>query len=43
MDITVEVQNVSFIIDAEDEQEAFDRVEDILQEYAWDWTHLYSG
>ena len=43
MDITVEVQNVSFIIDAEDESEALDRVEDILQNYAWDWTQPYAG
>jgi len=43
MDITVEVQNVSFIIDAEDESEALDRVEDILQNYAWDWTQPYTG
>ena len=43
MDVTVEVQNVSFIVDAEDEQEALDRVESILQEYAWDWTQPYTG
>jgi len=43
MDVTVEVQNVSFIIDAEDESEALARVEDILQEYAWDWSQPYSG
>jgi hypothetical protein len=43
MDITVEVQNVSFIIDAEDGTEAIARVEDILQEYAWDWTQPYVG
>jgi hypothetical protein len=43
MDVAVEVQNVSFILDAEDESEALARVEDILQEYAWDWTQPYSG
>jgi len=43
MDISVEVQNVSFIIDAEDYDEAIQRVEDILQEYAWDWTQPYAG
>jgi len=43
MDVTVEVQNVSFIIDAEDESEALARVEDILQEYAWDYTQPYVG
>jgi hypothetical protein len=42
MDISVEVQNVSFIIDAEDYDEAIQRVEDILQEYAWDWTQPYA-
>ena len=41
MDISVEVQNVSFIIDAEDESDAISRVEEILQEYAWDWTQPY--
>jgi hypothetical protein len=43
MDISVEVQNVSFIIDAEDESEAIAKVEDFLQEYAWDWTQPYAG
>jgi len=43
MDITVEVQNVSFIIDAEDEEEALMRVDDILQNYAWDWTQPYAS
>ena len=43
MDISVEVQNVSFIIDADDESEAIARVEEILQEYAWDWTQPYAG
>ena len=43
MDVSVEVQNVSFIIDAEDEQEALDRVEEMLQEIAWDWTQPYAG
>ena len=43
MDITVEVQNVSFIIDAEDESEAIARVEDMLQEIAWDWTQPYAS
>ena len=40
---TVEVQNVSFIIDADDESEAIAKVEDFLQEYAWDWTQPYAG
>ncbi len=43
MDISVDVQNVSFIIDAEDESEAIARVEDMLQEIAWDWTQPYAG
>ena len=43
MDISVDVQNVSFIIDAEDESEAIARVEDMLQEVAWDWTQPYAG
>ena len=43
MDISVDVQNVSFIIDAEDESEAIARVEEILQEVAWDWTQPYAG
>jgi hypothetical protein len=43
MDVTVEVQNVSFIIDADDESEAIARVEEILQENAWDWTQPYAG
>ena len=43
MDISVDVQNVSFIIDAEDESEAIARVEDMLQEIAWDWTQPYAS
>jgi hypothetical protein len=40
MDVSVEVQNVSFIIDAEGYDEAIQRVEDILQEYAWDYGQI---
>ena len=40
MDISVEVQNVSFIIDAEDESEAMHIVESRLEEIAMDWTEL---
>jgi hypothetical protein len=43
MDVTVEVQNVSFMIDAEDGQEAVSKVEEILSEYAWDWSTPYTG
>ena len=38
MDFSVEVQNVSFIIDAESEEEAIAEVEDRLSEIAVDWT-----
>ena len=43
MDIIVTVPHVTFMIDAEDEQEALDRVDDILQNYAWDWSTPYTG
>lgn len=43
MDIMVTVPYVTFMIDAEDESEAIARVEDMLQEIAWDWTQPYTG
>jgi len=40
MDYQVEVQEVTFIVDAEDEQEAYDIVQSRLEEIAIDWTEL---
>jgi hypothetical protein len=43
MGISVEVENVSFMIHAEDEQEAISKVEEILSEVAWSWSTPYTG
>jgi hypothetical protein len=43
MDIIVTVPHATFMMDADDEQEAISKVEEILSEYAWDWSTPYTG
>jgi hypothetical protein len=43
MEMLVTVPHAVFMIDAEDEQEAVSKVEEILSEYAWDWSTPYTG
>jgi len=43
MDILVTVPHSVFMIDAEDEQDAIYKVEEILSEYAFDWSTPYTG
>ena len=43
MERIVTVPSVVFMIDSEDEQEAISKVEEILEEWAWDWSTPYTG
>ena len=37
MEFEFMVSNVRFIVDAEDESQAYDDMDNILQDVAWDW------
>ena len=41
--IIVTVPSVTFMIDEEDEHDAISKVEEILSEYAWEWSTPYTG
>ena len=41
--IIVTVPHATFMIDADDEHDAISKVEEILSEYAWDWSTPYTG